>query len=113
MVYSFLDDLILAGEQQAVSGAFNFLKAAASKIGLEFNTSKCEVIPAACNSATLDKNLFPKDIIFRNDGNFELLGGPIGTDAFCNKHTQERVEKAQELLTALGELPNPQVALTL
>ena len=30
LVFSFLDDLILAGEQQAVSGAFKFLKAAAS-----------------------------------------------------------------------------------
>ena len=113
LVFSFLDDLILAGEQQAVSGAFKFLKAAASQIALEFNTSKCEVIPAARESAIIDKTLFPNDIIFREDGNFELLGGPIGTDAFCNQHTQDRVDKAQKLLSALGELPDPQVALTL
>ena len=50
---------------------------------------------------------------FRDNGNFELLGGPIGSEEFCNSHTQERVNKALELLTALGELPDPQVALTL
>ena len=38
LAYSYLDDLILAGEQGAVAGAFHFFKAAALKIGLEFNT---------------------------------------------------------------------------
>ena len=52
-------------------------------------------------------------MIFRDNGNFELLGGPIGSDEFCNDHTQKRVDKAKELLSALGELPDPQVALTL
>ena len=42
-----------------------------------------------------------------------MLGGPIGTEEFCNSHTQERVEKATDILVALGELPDPQVALTL
>ena len=88
-------------------------KRAASQIGLEFNTSKCEVIPAAGNKATLDQTLFPGDVTFRSDGNFELLGGPIGSDAFCNSHTQKRVDTAVDILTALGELPDPQVALTL
>ena len=111
--YSYLDDLILAGEQRAVAWFFNFIKAAASKIVLEFNMSKCEVIPAAGNNATLQKDLFPNNVIFRDNGNFELLGGPIGSNEFCNQHTQERVDKASELLTALGELPDPQVALTL
>ena len=111
--YSYLDDLILAGEQHAVAHAFQFVKEKASEIGLEFNSSKCEVIPTAGLDSSIEKALFPSDIIFRSDGNFELLGGPIGTDSFCNGHTQERVEKAKEILKALGELPDPQVALTL
>ena len=80
---------------------------------MEFNTTKCEVIPTAGPEAALDKGLFPHDIIFREDGNFELLGGPIGSEDFCNDHTQERVDKAVDILTDLGELPDPQVALTL
>ena len=61
----------------------------------------------------LDKSLFPPETIFREDGNFERLGGPIGCDDFCNQHTQERVDKVIKILEALGELPDPQVALTL
>ena len=113
LVYSYLDDLILAGDQQQVARAFHFLKGAASQMGLEFNTSKCEVIPAAGRNATIRKDLFPNSVIYQDDGNFELLGGPIGSEDFCNQHTQKRVDKASELLNALGELPDPQVALTL
>ena len=113
LIYAFLDDLILAGNQQAVAEAFHYLKGAALDIGLEFNTSKCEVIPTAGRQASLNKNFFPEDVIYKEDGNFELLGGPIGSKDFCNQHTLERVEKAKEILTALGEMPDPQVALVL
>ena len=85
--YSYLDDLILAGEQNAVAGFFHYLKRAASQIGLDFNTSKCEVIPPAGPEAIINRELFPNSIIYRDDGNFELLGGPIGSDSFCNQHT--------------------------
>ena len=83
------------------------------EIGLEFNTAKCEVIPAAGQNAILNRNFFSDDVTFKDDGNFELLGGPIGFDDFCNQHTQRRVDKAMEVLTALGELPDPQVAFIL
>ena len=98
LVYSYLDDLILAGEQRAVAGAFHFLKCAASEIVLEFNTSKCEVIPAAGHDATIIRDLFPNNMFFKDDGNYELLGRLIGTDDFCNEHTQKRVDKDTELL---------------
>ena len=113
LAFSYLDDLSLAGEQTAVAEAFHYFRNLARQIGLEFNTAKCEVIPVAGHNTVLNKSLFPEDVLFRDDGNFELLGGPIGSDAFCNQHTQKRVDKAMEVLTALGELPDPQVALTL
>ncbi len=56
---------------------------------------------------------FPADTIWLPDGNFELLGGPIGSPDFCNNHTAKRVEKATAVLKAIGELPDPQVALLL
>ena len=37
----------------------------------------------------------------------------MGLKFFCNNHTQERVNQAKEVLSALGELPDPQVALIL
>ena len=42
----------------------------------------------------MDFSEFPPEVIFRHDGNFELLGGPVGTETFCNAHTQKRVDKA-------------------
>ena len=111
--FSFLDDLVLAGEQLAVSHAFHFVMDLARQIGLTFNTNKCEIIPTAGPNAQIDINLFPDGIKYREDGNFELLGGPIGSDSFCNEHTKSRVDKALEVLKALGELPDPQVALIL
>ncbi|CAL4144301.1 unnamed protein product [Meganyctiphanes norvegica] len=113
LVYSYLDDLILAGDQQAVAEAFHYFKGAALDIGLDFNISKCEIIPTAGHNSMLNKNFFPEDVTFREDGNFELLGGPIGSDVFCNTHTQKRVDQAKEVLSALGEMSDPQVALVL
>ena len=46
-------------------------------------------------------------------GDFELLGAPIGSAAFCDAHTRERVAKAQLLLDELALLPDPQIALRL
>ena len=37
----------------------------------------------------------------------------MGDATFCNQHTQDRVTKACKLLQAVGELPDPQVALRL
>ena len=91
LAYSYLDDLILAGEQRVVSEAFFFFKRVASQIGLEFNIAKCEVIPAAGALSNLEKDLFRENITFREDGSFELLDGPIESKEFCKKHTQTAV----------------------
>ncbi len=37
----------------------------------------------------------------------------MGTLQYCNQHTQARVTKALRVLKALGEVPDPQVALQL
>ena len=42
-----------------------------------------------------------------------LLGSPIGDPAFCRERTAKRVANACKLLEALGELPDPAVALLL
>ena len=46
-------------------------------------------------------------------GCFELLGAPVGDAGFCNGYSAARVAKAQERLDAIGDLPDPQVALLL
>ena len=119
LVYSYLDDLCLAGDAATVAEAVRTLRTRCTDIGLQLSTGlansqdKCEVILAAGSASTVDVSLFPPDFKVVRDGNFELLGGPIGSPAFCNQHTQARVDKALPLLRALGELPDPQVALQL
>jgi len=119
LVYSYLDDLCLAGDAQAVATAITTLTQRCSDIGLRLSTGtpedkgKCETVLVGQAASTVDVRLFPQDFNIVRDGNFNLLGGPIGTADFCNRHTQSRVTKAVRVLEALGELPDPQVALQL
>jgi hypothetical protein len=107
LVFSYLDDLCLAGDAQLMLAALNTLKARV------LSRDKCELILVGGAASTVDVGLFPSDFKVVRDGNFELLGGPIGSPAFCNQHTQARVDKATRVLDALGEVPDPQVALQL
>ena len=125
LVYSYLDDLCLAGDALAVVSALNTLKARCADVGLTLSTGlmdeagnviskdKCELILTGGAASAVDVTHFPSDFKVVRDGNFELLGGPVGSPEFCNAHTQARVTKALGVLTALGEVPDPQVALKL
>ena len=113
LVFSYLDGLCLAGEQQAVAEAVAYVQSAAAQIGLRVNFEKCEAIPTAGLHSQVRRDLFPSSFAFSAGGDFELLGAPIGSPEYCNQHTQARVDKATKLLAALGELPDPQVALLL
>ena len=124
-MYSYLDDLCLAGDALAVKAALDTLKARCQNIGLTLSTGlvspdgrqlskdKCELIPTGGAASTVDVTQFPSDFKVVRDGNFELLGGPVGTPQHCNSHTQARATKALRVLEALGEVPDPQVALQL
>jgi len=96
-----------------VAAAFATIKSGAAEMGLKLNEAKCEVIPAAGAASQANMGLFPPSVKVVTSGCFELLGRPVGTPEFCNQHTAERVAKAKELLAAIGELPDPQVALML
>ncbi len=47
IVFSYLDDGVLAGDARAVARALTSLRVAAQRIGLKLNTCKCELIFAA------------------------------------------------------------------
>ena len=125
LVYSYLDDLCLAGDAGAVLSALQTLQSRCAAVGLTLSTGlvtdtgealskdKCELILTAGAASTVDVPPFPSDFKVTRDGDFELLGGPVGSREFCNQHTQERVDKALRILQALGEVPDPQVALQL
>ena len=112
--FLYLDDLCLAGTSQAVAQAISTLQAEIRNLGLSVSEdNKCEVIPTAGSQHTVDRHAFPSTFKFITTQCFELLGAPIGTDQFCQQHTRERTNKATKLLSAIGALPDPQVALLL
>ena len=115
LVFAYLDDCVLAGTSDAVAAAFADLQSAAAEIGLKvaLGRDKSLLIPCAPASHTFDSSRFPAELEVQRDGNFDLLGAPIGSATHCHAHTSKRVAKACQLLQALGELPDPSVALRL
>ena len=119
LAFAYLDDLCLAGEAPAVVTALNTLKARCASFGLRLSTGladsrdKCELVLTGGPASSVDVSAFLADFKVVRDGNFDLLGGPIGSPEYCNSHTQSRVNKALQVLSALGEVPDPQVALKL
>ena len=47
------------------------------------------------------------------DGNFEFLGAPVGSAAFCTGAARDRVHKAKPLLEAISSHRDPQIGLRL
>eukprot|EP00973_Karenia_brevis_P012120 1644871-Karenia_brevis.AAC.1 len=60
LVFSYLDDLCLAGNHHVVSQAVNTLQEEIRVLGLTLSTdNKCEVIPTAGQAHTVDVSAFP------------------------------------------------------
>ena len=115
LCFAYLDDCVLAGSSDAVAAAFADIRTAAGNIGLKVSLGrdKSLLIPCASVSQASGSSAFPAELEVQDDGNFDFLGAPIGTAAHCRAHTAQRVSKACKLLQALGELPDPSVALRL
>ena len=115
----FLDDGVLAGELADVASALARVQRRAAAIGLTLNLGTCEVVvlgpvPSAALAAS-----FPAELLQRSDGSsrvlhdFEFLGAAVGSDSYVHNHTEARVARAAELLDAIAELEDPQVAMRL
>jgi hypothetical protein len=81
-------------------------------MGLTCSLSKCEVVPSAGDASAVLPEWFP-GWAWKPHGGIKLLGAPLGDAEFCASLTEDRVEKAGELLEAIGELPHAQSALLL
>lgn len=113
LVSAFLDDVVVAGSGTAVAAALSSLSGLAESVGLQLAPEKCWLVPAAGRESTVDCSLFPGDFQVCLDRSVEILGAPVGDRAFCSAFAGERVDKAEKLLKAIGELEDPQVALHL
>ena len=113
MVSLYLDDCVLAGNQDAIARAFSHFDDAARRIGLRLNASECKFVPASGKINTVPAELRPRGFAIREGRCMKLLGAPIGDRTFCNDMTTKRAAKAQVLLDSIASLDDPQVALLL
>ena len=98
-MYSYVDDLCLAGDASAVASALNTLKDRCADIGLVLSTGlvgdqgqviskvNCDLFLTGGACCTVDVSVCQSDFKVVRGGNFEPLGGPVGSPGFCNQHT--------------------------
>jgi hypothetical protein len=80
----YLDDGVLAGSQESVAAAINFVEGHFADIGLVFYRSTCELIPVAGRDQCVDLSLLT-GFQFLEVGNFKLLGAAFGSPEFCSE----------------------------
>ena len=89
IVVSYLDNVVIAGDSAAVLAALRLLMSESAGLGLELNLSKCELIPTQLVGTLVQREDFPGEIKWNRTCNFELLGAPIGSAAYCEAYTRE------------------------
>ena len=108
----FLDDGVLSGTHEAVAAALAFLGSDQVKAsGLFLNKSKCEIIwlkPEFESAGFLPD--FPHRIL---DGNFVILGSPIGSEEYVFSHIDAIRMQLVPAWSALSRMEDLQVAVTL
>ena len=107
LFYAYEDDIIVAGNYQDVAMAFKLLKEKCSEIDLELKNDKCELILLSQQNHNL--SLFPDDIQVLENGEFEYLGAPIGSQNFCNKYVESKVRKLDTLFNKIPDMEESQL----
>jgi len=108
----FLDDGTVGGEAEEVRLFCSAFQDHMTTIGPKLSMNKCEVVPPSNAAHTFGQKLFG-GWSWKMDGNFKLLGAPLGNAAFCDDHASKRAAKAKELLEEIGAYPHKQGALQL
>jgi len=83
---AYLDDVLIAGAEEAALQAFQFLQREVHRVRPNLNLSKCKVVslgPDAPSAA------FPAEVQRSAQGNVIVLGKAVGTDEFANQYLKE------------------------
>ena len=106
----YLDDIVVAGESEAVWRALLLLQRSIPSLGLTLNMAKCELIPLAGSLSTSDLSLFPAQMARVHSRRFKFLGAPIGDREFAASFVQnKRAAKSDGLLTEIAGIEDAQV----
>ena len=114
----YLDDGVVMGPAAAVSNALRVITERSDSKGLKVKPTKCELVVLGQQSdaelTTLGYDVSEATgVKVIRGGNFDLLGAPIGSAAFCEEYMAAKVLSMQESLEAISSLPDKQVGLTL
>ena len=110
LVIGYLDDIVVAGESEAVLRALLVLQRSIPSLGLTLNMAKCELIPLAGPLSTSDLSLFPAQMARVHSGRFKFLGAPVGDREFAASFVQDkRAAKADVLLPEIAGIDDAQV----
>ena len=110
LVIGYLDDIVVAGESEAVLRALLVLQRSIPSLGLTLNMAKCELIPLAGPLSTSDLSRFPAQMAGVHSGRFKFLGAPVGDREFAASFVQDkRAAKADVLLTEIVRIDDAQV----
>ena len=110
----YLDDGVLVGQAQEVRDALDTIARVGPQWGLHLNTSKCEIITSPSSAHQAD--YFPDipDEKINSQGNFDILGSPVGSADHCSAYLlSHALEPAEDTLDAITNIQDPQVALAL
>lgn len=109
----YLDDGVIFGTHETIAAVIKVLESPSlTGLGLELNASKCELIWLRPEFVRPDA--FPSRFSNRiTDGNFTIVGSPIGTAEFKDKQIRKVTADAERIWAQLGELHDVQAAYTL
>ena len=124
----YLDDGVIMGSGYAVGQAYRLIVERCKHLGLQVREDKCELVDLSGRGTghsvqewagwglkvvEKPKNSPIPGIRWMRDGNFELLGAPIGDAAWCEQFMSERVDQFVTSLDALDKLTDSQTAFAL
>ena len=81
----YLDDGVLAGPQESVAVAVDFVEERLGAIGLSLNRQKCELVPVAGRAHSVVPARFG-GFAFRESGDFKLVGAPSAPPIIARRH---------------------------
>ena len=99
LVIGYLDDVVVAGDDTAVSDALQILQLAFEDLEFNLNLQTCELISTAGADSGANLDAFPADIKRVGNCSFKFIRTPIGPRKYVAAFTQEkRVDKSSALL---------------
>ena len=105
--FCYLDDGVLSGPRSALSRAMDIIQRDSTSNGLLINFKKCQLL------SKQDLSMLHHEILCCSTPDFEILGAPIGSHDFCTAFIERKRKEANQLLSLLPKLCDPQSAIAL